>query len=205
MLGQTAPPAAPTESKLVYADFENCTDDHLQSNRGGYVGTAAWQELDRLKASVDPIFVPADGVNFSNRMAFNFKIDGPQKYAGASLNINGYPEVAKGKPQPEDLSGYKELIFDAEVVGPKQLKVQLMSQNTSISVWAGNEPFVYVDIEPGFRTYHVQMKKFDTPRGAPIGTAVAKDVLKNVTGIQFVIDKQGSAGHVIIDNVIFQK
>jgi len=201
--GQAKQNPAPTADRLVYADFENCTADHLQSSRGGYVFVAGWQKEEKYKPTFDPIFVDAGG-GFSNRMAFNFKLFGPQEWTGVGITINGLPEV-DGKTQPEDLSGYKELVFDVELAGPPQLKIQLLSQKTDLSVAPGNEPFVVLDVKPGFQTYRIPLKKFDTPRGSPVWSADVKKVIKAVTGLQFAVEKQGSAGHVLIDNVEFRK
>jgi hypothetical protein len=51
----------------------------------------------------------------------------------------------------------------------------------------------------------VQLKKFDTPPGAPLWSSDAKKVMKAVTGLQFVVEKQRTSGHLMIDNVEFRK
>ncbi len=137
-------------------------------------------------------------------MAFNYKLQGPQKYTGAALMIDGLPEK-DGKPQPEDLSGYKELSFEMEAAGPRRVRVQLLSQKTNLTIVPGFEPSFTLEVKPGFQTYHVPMKKVETPAGTPPNSAGAKAILKQVTGLQFVTDEQGSSGHIIIDNVVFQK
>ncbi len=47
-------PSAPLPDKLVYADFENSTADHVTSSRGGITQTVGWQEKDALAPTVEP-------------------------------------------------------------------------------------------------------------------------------------------------------
>jgi hypothetical protein len=192
-----------TPDKLVYADFENSDAEHVTSSRGGIAQPVGWQADDSKAPTLEPVFLDPDG-SFSKRMAFNYKLAAGQKYTGAALMINGLPDK-DGKPQPEDLSGYKEMAFDMEAGGPRRIKVQFLSQKTNLTVVPGFEPSYVVDVKPGFETYRISMKKVDTPKDTPPNSASAKAILKQVTGIQIVTDEQGSSGHIIIDNVIFQK
>jgi hypothetical protein len=196
-------PASPMPDKLVYADFENSTADRVTSSRGGTTTPVGWQANTAMPATFEPVFLEADGAS-SKRMAFNYKLQAPQQYTGAALQIDGLPQVS-GKSQPEDLSGYKELSFDMEADGPHYVRVQLLSLNTSLTVVPGNEAFVQVDVKPGFQNYRIPMKKFATPNNAPPNSAGVKAILKQVTGLQFATNEAGSSGHIIIDNVVFQK
>jgi hypothetical protein len=196
-------PASPLPDKLVFADFENSTADHVTSSRGGTVTAVGWQANAAMPATSEPVFLPADGA-FSNRMAFNYKLQAPQQYTGAALQIDGLPQ-ANGNSQPEDLSGYKEMSFDMEADGPHFVRVQLLSLKTNLTVVPGNEAFVQIDVKPGFQNYRIPMKKFAIPNSAPPNSAGVKAILKQVTGMQFATNEAGSSGHIIIDNVIFQK
>ena len=195
--------APPTPDKLVYADFENSTAEHVSSSRGGIAQPVGWQADDSKAPTVEPVFLEPVG-SFSKRVAFNYKLVAGQKYTGVALIINGLPE-RDGKPQPEDLSGYKEMTFDMEAAGPQRIKVQFLSQKTNLTVAPGFEPSYVVEVKPGFETYRISIKKVDTPKDTPPNSASAKSVLQQVSGIQIVTDEQGSSGHIIIDNIVFQK
>jgi hypothetical protein len=201
LIGQQA--AAPMPDKLVYADFENCTAEQVTSSRGGIAQPIGWQADDSKPPTVEPIFLEADGAN-TKRMAFNYKLVAGQKYTGVALMINGLPEK-DGKPQPEDLSGYKEMTIEMEASGPRRIRVQFLSQQTGLTVAPGFEPVYVLDVKPGFVKYEIPMKKVVTPKDTPANSAIAMAVLKQVTGIQIATDEQGSSGHIIIDNVVFEK
>lgn len=196
-------PSSAMPDKLVYADFENSTAEHVISSRGGIARPVGWQADDSKAPTVEPVFLEPDG-SFSKRVAFNYKLVAGQKYTGAALMVNGLPDQ-DGKPQPEDLSGYKEMSFEMEAAGPRRIKVQFLSQKTNLTVVPGFEPSYVVEVKPGFDTYRIPVKKVDTPKDTPPNSASAKSVLKQVTGIQIVTDEQGSSGHFIIDNIVFQK
>ncbi len=201
LIGQQA--AAPMPDKLVYADFENSTADQVTSSRGGIAQPVGWQADDSKPPTVEPVFLEADGAN-TKRMAFNYKLVAGQKYTGAALMINGLPGK-DGKPQPEDLSEYKVMTIEMEAAGPRRVRIQFLSQKTGLTVAPGFEPVYVLDVKPGFVKYEIPMKKVDNPKDTPANSASAKAVLKQVTGIQIVTDEQGSSGHIIVDNVVFQK
>ena len=202
LVGQQ-PAAAPMPDKLVYADFENSTAEHVTSSRGGITQPVGWQADDSKPPTVEPVFLEADSAN-TKRMAFNYKLIAGQKYTGVALMINGLPEK-DGKPQPEDLSEYKVMTVEMEAAGPRRVRIEFLSQKTGLTVAPGFEPVYVLDVKPGFVKYEIPMKKVDTPKDTPANSAGAKAVLKQVTGIQIATDEQGSSGHFIVDNVVFQK
>jgi hypothetical protein len=192
-------------SNLNYADFEkDCSQDECKSTRGGNITYTVWQEQAEKAGTSSPVFVAADA-NGTNRLAFNYKLIVDQKFAGAGMTINGQPAGPGGKLPSDDLSGYKELSFDMEASGPRRVRVQFLSENTGLTVTPGFEAFCVVQVTPGMQNYRCPLKKVEVAQDAPASNASAKQILKQVTSLQFVVTELGSSGHVLLDNITFLK
>jgi hypothetical protein len=212
-----APPRRQTAAQdngesLVYADFENVQDKKPLSNRGGTVQLTSYQEstpskFKGLEGSQPPapevVRLKQDDPNHS--IAFDYELYSPNQYAGVGVEVQGQP-YKDGKPQPDDVSGYKYLSMQIYATGVQGLRVELISRGQGISLSSGF-PQATFKIKPGFNTYKLPLASMSQPQWAQ-PRVNTKDVLKKLTAISLTAYCEQCTpvhGTVVVDNVVFQK
>ena len=201
--------------KLVYADFEKVENGRPVSARGGRVDLWGYEEDHVHKSTykgaegVDPpapqiVRIKPDDPNHA--MKFDYSLQVPNPYAGVAVEIHGLPD-ADGKPQSEDVSGYKFLSLDVYATGIRIMKVE-MRNNTSGKDTRGAYPEKPFEVKPGLNTYRLNLSGFTQPAWDNIRVD-PKDVFKKLTSIAIYAFceqcDQPKQGMVIVDNVVFEK
>jgi hypothetical protein len=204
--------AAGADDRLLYADFETPMDQRPTSARGGWLGTIVYQENAQNPAQfagapgIDPPS-PAlkataqDGSNHA--VAFEYEFKAPNQWAGVGVEIHGRPDV-DGKPQADDVSGYKHLRMQLYTPEVTNMRVEFMSRGY------GNDQQVYPQFtfrtKPGFHTYEVHLS--DAIQPPWVETKInPKEVFRTLTSVTVVAycdDCRATKGLVVVDNVAFE-
>jgi hypothetical protein len=209
-LNSAAQDVQPAGDSFVYADFENVQNNKPFSNRGGNIqlisyeastpvrfkgaGTSNVPEVVRLKQD-DP----------NRAIAFDYELFPPNQYAGVGVQVEGQP-YKDGKPVPEDLSAYKNLLMQVYATGVTSLRLEIISRGQGVNLSSGF-PQTNFKVKPGFNTYKVALSNLVQPSWVEtrVGT---KDVLKKLTALSLTAYCENCTlvkGTVVVDNIVFQK
>jgi hypothetical protein len=202
--------------KLVYADFEKVEGGRAVSTRGGAVQLWAYEE-NKVRVST---FKGAEGVNPAapeivrikaddpNHLGkFEYSLLAPNQYAGVAMEIHGLPD-ADGKPQTDDVSGYKFLSLQVYATGIRILRLETRA-NESGKDTRTVFPQMTFEAKAGLNTYRVPMSGFTQPSWVKDLRVDPKDVFKKLTSIVLIAfcDQcdQPRQGMIIVDNIVFEK
>ena len=213
IVGSASLHAGSAADKLVYADFEKVENGRPVSARGGRIdlwtyeenkvrqstfkgaGDLATPELARVKPD-DPNHVAK----------FEYSLLAPNQWAGVALEIHGLPD-ADGKPQPEDVSGYKYLSLQVYATGIRILKLETRTDASGKDTRSVYPQYTF-EAKPGLNTYRVPLTGFTQPSWADIRVD-PKDVYKKLTSIALVafcdVCNYPQQGVIVVDNVVFEK
>jgi hypothetical protein len=201
--------------KLVYADFEKVENGRAVSARGGLIQLYAWEEDHTHKST----FKGAEGLNPpgpelvhikagdpNHAAKFEYSLLAPNQWAGVAMEIQGVPD-ADGKPQTDDVSGYKYLSAEVYATGIRILKFEARS-NESGKDTRSVFPFMTFEVKPGLNTYRVPLSGFTQPSWADIRVD-PKDVFRKLTSIALVAFcdqcEHPMQGIIVVDNLAFEK
>jgi hypothetical protein len=203
------------EKQLVYADFENTENNRAVSTRGGMISLWSYEQ-DKVHVStfkgapgVDPpapelVHIKQGDPNHAAK--FDYALQAPNDYAGVAMEIHGLPDAA-GKPQTDDVSGFKYLSLQLYATGIRILRIETRT-NESGKDTRSVYPQYTLEVKPGLNTYRVPMSGFTQPAWADIRVD-PKDVFRKLTSIAVTAfcDQclQSMQGLVIVDNVVFEK
>jgi hypothetical protein len=209
-------------NKLLYADFEEIKDGRPVSSRGGLVQLLAYQQSDPNKSTfkgLDGADPPAPELvrikkDDPNRLAkFDYGLSAPNTEAGVSLEVFGNPEK-DGKLVPDDISGYKDVSFQAFAKGVPKLRVELVSHGQDIEFRAipphfqEGYPQVTFKVREGLSTYKIALKAFSQP-GWVDNRVDIKKILSEVTSVRLTAFCEDCTvnwqGTVAVDNITFEK
>lgn len=203
------------DDKLVYADFEKTENNRPVSSRGGMIQLYAYEEDHVHKSTfkgqdgLDPpapelVHIKAGDPNHA--MKFEYGLLAPNPWAGVAVEIHGRAD-ADGKPQTDDVSGYKFLSLQVYATGIRILRLETRS-NESGKDTRSVFPLYTFEVKEGMNTYRVPLDRFTQPGWADIRVD-PKDVFKKLTSIaltafcdQCDVNRQGM---IIVDNVVFEK
>jgi hypothetical protein len=195
-------------STLVYADFENSTDGHPISSRGGKVNLWGYQEVP-TRASVfkGPNLVRTSKTDENHAAAFEYELVIPNEWAGVTMEVQGQPGPEGALPH-DDVSGYKSLNVQAYVTGSSYMRVEIMSNGERINLHSGH-PMTTFKLKEGFNTYKVPLKSLSQPSWVGDSRIDPKEILKKLTSITLSVYCEQvcrpAKGMVIVDNVAFEK
>jgi hypothetical protein len=204
--------AATAQDKLVYADFETAENGRAVSSRGGEITVTKYAESDMHQTttkgapgganSPELVRVKPDDPNHLGK--FEFAFQAPNAWAGAGLEIKGRKD-ADGKPQPEDVSGYKKMTLQLYATGAETIRIEAISrgQGPDPSTW----PRMSFKVRPGLNTYEVALSSLSYPSWAEIKTD-AKKILQKLTAVgitAYCEPCRPTQGMIIVDNVVFEK
>lgn len=209
---QNAGPPSESDSRLLYADFQDQQNGRPASKRGGMTRLNGYSEnpanppqfhgMDKADPPA-PAFarVTADDV----AAAFDYEFRIPNQWEGVNLEIFGQPEK-DGKLVPDDVSGYKFVTLRLFAKGPRSIRLELITRGQGASLEAGY-PLMNFRVSPGFNTYKLKLEDFNQPEWAT-RLDFKRDVLKKLTSItvgvfcdKCVLEK----GTVVVDNIAFEK
>jgi hypothetical protein len=203
------------DKQLVYADFEKLDNGRPVSARGGAVSMWSYEEDKVHKATykgapnVDPpvpelVHIKQGDPNHAAK--FDYVLPAPNQYAGVAVEIQGRPD-ADGKPQTDDVSGYKYLSMQVYATGIRILRVETRTNESGKDTRSVYPQYPF-EVKPGFNTYRLPLDKFTQPSYADIRVD-PKDVLRKLTSIAISAFcdqcEQTQQGIVIVDNVAFEK
>jgi len=202
--------------KLVYADFEKVENGRPVSARGGAIDIWAYEE-DKVHKSTfkgaeglnppgpELVRIKADDPNHAAK--FEYSLQAPNPYAGVAMEIHGLPD-ANGKPQTDDVSGYKYLSMQIYATGIRILQIETRT-NESGKDTGSVYPTYTMEVKQGLNTYRVPMSGFAQPSWLRDTRVDPKDVFKKLTSIAVTAFCQqcetNMQGMVIVDNVTFEK
>ena len=201
-----------SESKLIYADFQNSDNGRPVSKRGGqtrlnrYAQNNANPPQFRGMDNTDPPAPALARVTDEDRAAaFDYEMRIPNEWEGVNLEVFGQPEK-DGKLVADDVSGYKFITFRLFAKGPRQIRLELVSRGHGANL-EGGYPMANISVREGFNTYKLKLDSFTQPEWA-MQLDLKRDVLKKLTSIQIgvvcdkcIIEK----GTVVVDNIAFEK
>lgn len=203
------------DKQLVYADFEQVDNGRPVSARGGLVLLWAYEEDHVHKSTfkgaegLDPpgpelVHIKAGDPNHAAK--FDYSLQAPNQYAAVAMEIHGRPD-ADGKPQTDDVSGYKYLSLQIYATGIRILSVETRT-NESGKDTRSVYPRYTMEVKQGLNTYRVPLTGFTQPAWADIRVD-PKDVFKKLTSLALTAFcdqcEQSQQGMVIVDNVVFEK
>jgi hypothetical protein len=205
------PPSQPKE-KLVYADFETVDNGRAVSARGGYVQVTGYQESDLKKTTVkgagdtnSPELVRIKPDDPNHLAKFEFAIQAPNQWAGASLEIKGQKD-ADGKTPPDDVSGYKKITFQLYGKGVETVRLEAISRGQGQDLQMG-WPQMTFKVKPGLNTYEVALKSLAQPGWVDIKVD-PKKILQKLTALTITAycdQCRPMEGMMIVDNVAFER
>jgi hypothetical protein len=211
-----SPPATPSTTSLVYADFERMEDGRPVSTRGGLILMYSYEESHTHKptfSSIEGSNPPAPEIvrikkdDPNHAMKFDYALRAPNQWTGVTVEIHGLPQ-ADGQFVPEDVSGFKTLSLQVYATGIEILRLETISGETGKDMTL-TYPQKTFKVRPGFNTYKVPLSSFSQPEWVRDRRIDAKDILKKLTSInitafcdQCVLNQQGT---VVVDNIIFEK
>ena len=206
---------AVADDKLIYADFEKVDNGRPVSSRGGMIQLYAYEEDHVHKSTfkgaegLDPpapelVHIKAGDPNHAAK--FEYSLQAPNQWSGVAMEIHGRPD-ADGKPQADDVSGYKFLSLQIYATGIRILRLETRTSESgkdTRSVY----PLYTLEVKEGFNTYRVPLSGFTQPSWADIRVD-PKDVLRKLTSISLTAFcdqcEQSKQGMIIVDNVVFEK
>ena len=203
------------DDKLVYADFEKVENGRPVSSRGGLIQLFAWEQDHTRKSTfkgaegLDPpgpelVHIKPGDPNHAAK--FEFSLLAPNEWSGVALEIHGLPD-ADGKPQTDDVSGYKYLSLQVYATGIRILRLETRT-NESGKDTRSVYPLMTFEVKPGFNTYRVPLSGFTQPQWADVRVD-PKDVFKRLTSIALTAFcdqcEQSKQGIIVVDNVVFEK
>jgi hypothetical protein len=214
IVGSAALRAGADDKPLVYADFEKVENGRPVSARGGAIDLWSYEEDKVHKstfkgAEVNPpapelVRLKADDPNHAAK--FDYALQAPNRWAGVAMEIHGLPD-ADGKPQSEDVSGYKFLSLQVYATGIRILKLETRSNESGKETLAVH-PMMTFAVKPGLNTYRVPLSGFTQPAGTDLRVD-PKNVLKKLTSIALIAFcdqcEQIQQGMIVVDNVVFEK
>jgi hypothetical protein len=202
--------------KLVYADFEKIENGRPVSARGGSIDLWSYEE-DKVHKSTfkgaeglsppapELVRIKADDPNHA--MKFDYSLQAPNQWSGVAVEIHGLPD-ADGKPQTDDVSGYKFLSLQVYATGIRILRLETRTSESGKDTTSVYPQFT-IEVKPSLNTYRVPLSGFVQPSWVKDVRIDPKDVLKKLTSIaliafcdECVANKQGM---IIVDNVAFEK
>jgi hypothetical protein len=194
---------------LVYADFENASEDGKPvSSRGGAVNVWSYQEQPTRPAVFKgPNRVRTSKMDENHAAQFEYAFVIPNEWAGVTMEIQGQPGPAGNLPQ-DDVSGFKHMNLQAYVTGTSYMRVEVMSNGQQINLHSGY-PMTTFKLKDGFNTYKVPLKAFAQPSWVQDSRIDPKVVLKALTSITLSVYCEQvcrpDKGMVIVDNIAFEK
>jgi hypothetical protein len=203
------------DDKLVYADFEKVDNGRPVSSRGGLIQLFAFEQDHTRKSTfkgaegLDPpgpelVHIKPGDPNHAAK--FEFSLLAPNEWSGVALEIHGLPD-ADGKPQTDDVSGYKYLSLQVYATGIRILRLETRT-NESGKDTRSVYPLMTFEVKPGFNTYRVPLAGFTQPQWADVRVD-PKDVFRRLTSIALTAFcdqcEQSKQGMIVIDNVTFEK
>ena len=207
------PPPKAAGGELVYADFEKAENGQALSARGGPISLFGYQESDVHKTtfkgaptnvgSPELVHVKAGDLNHLGKFEFGFMA--PNNWAGATMEIRGQAD-ADGKPQADDVTGYKKITFQLYATGAEMVRVEAISKGFGYDMNAG-WPKMEFKVRQGLNTYEVALKSLNQPGWAEPKVDPRK-ILGKLTGLNitaFCEPCRPVQGIVIVDNVTFEK
>ena len=215
VVGMAALHAAADDKQLVYADFEKVENGRPVSSRGGPISLWSYEEDKVHKATykgaadVDPpvpelVHVKPGDPNHAAK--FDYVLPAPNQYAGVAMEILGRPD-ADGRPQTDDVSGYKYLSMQVYATGIRIMRVETRTNESGKDTRSVYPQYPF-QVKPGFNTYRLPLDKFTQPSYADIRVD-PKDVLRKLTSVAVSAFcdqcEQSQQGMVIVDNITFEK
>jgi hypothetical protein len=204
--------AQPDDDKFVYADFEKMENGRAVSNNGGLIQIFTSQESTpvQFKALANaspgaPELVVPKGDAKNHVAIFEYTLTTPNQWANVTLEVQGHPGK-DGKTVADDVSGYKNLSFQAYATGTDDLRVEFISHGQGINLNAGF-PQMEFRIKPGLNTYLIPFKSLLQPSWVQ-EKVDTKDVLKKLTAVSISVYCNRCTpqhGTVAVDNLVFQK
>jgi len=206
---------AADDKQLVYADFEKVENGRPVSSRGGSILLYAYEEDHVHKSTfkgaegLDPpapelVRIKAGDPNHAAK--FEYSLLAPNQWAGVAMEIHGRPD-ADGRPQTDDVSGYKFLSLQIYATGIRILRLETRT-NESGKDTRSVYPLYTLEIKEGFNTYRVPLSGFTQPSWADVRVD-PKDVFRRLTSISLTAFcdqcEQNKQGMIIVDNVVFEK
>src|SRR5262249_6078467 len=206
---------ADAPDKLVYADFEKVENGRPVSARGGFITLYAYEENHVRKSTykgaegVQPpspelVRIKADDPNHAAK--FEYSLLAPNQWSGVAMEIHGLPD-ADGKPQVDDVSGYKYLSLQLYATGIRIVRLETRTKESGKDTRSVYTLYT-LEVKPGLNTYRVPLSGFTQPSWADVRVD-PKDVFKKLTSISLTAfcDQcdQPKQGMVIVDNVVFEK
>jgi hypothetical protein len=203
----------PSAERLIYADFEAVDNGRALSSRGGAITATRYQESDlhqtKIKGapnapdSPELVRIKPDDPNHLGKIEFAFAA--PNQWAGASIEIKGQAD-ANGKPQADDVTGYKKITLQLYATGVTTIRVQAISKGQGTDLQQGYPEKVF-KVRPGLNTYEVPLKTLLQPGWVEIKVD-PKKILQNLTQLNisaFCEQCTPTDGMLIVDNVTFEK
>jgi hypothetical protein len=204
------PPA--TSDKLVYADFETVDGGRPVSARGGWVQVNGYQESDLKKTTVKgagdtnaPELVRIKPDDPNHLAKFDFAIQAPNQWAGATLEIKGQKDV-DGKTPPDDVSGFKKITFQLYAKGVETVRLEAVSRGQGQDLQLG-WPQMTFKVRPGLNTYEVALKSLVQPGWVEVKVD-PKKILQKLTALSITAycdQCRPMEGMMLVDNVTFEK
>jgi hypothetical protein len=205
------PPAAKPADKFVYADFEAVDAGKALSARGGPITVTSYQESDMHRTTTkgapggnSPELVRIKPEDPNHLGKFEFAFMAPNQWAGAGIEIKGRAD-ADGKPQTDDVSGYKKITLQLYAKGADMIRIEAISRGL------GNDlqtyPQMSFKVRPGLNTYEVALNALAQPRWVEIKED-SKKVLQKLTALNvtaYCEPCRPAEGMVLVDNVVFEK
>jgi len=206
---------AVADDKLVYADFEKVENGRNVSSRGGMIQLYAYEEDHVHKSTfkgaegIDPpapelVHIKAGDPNHAAK--FEYSLQAPNQWSGVALEIHGRPD-ADGKPQTDDVSGYKYLSLQIYATGIRIMRLEMRTNESgkdTLSVY----PLYTFEVKPGLNTYRAPLTGFTQPSWADVRVD-PKEVFRKLTSIALTAFcdqcEQSMQGMIIVENVEFVK
>jgi len=209
---QTSKLTESSDSKLIYADFQNNDNGRPVSKRGGQTrlnryaqNNANLPQFRGMENSDPPAPALARVTDEDRAAAFDYEMRIPNEWEGISLEVFGQP-AKDGKLVADDVSAYKYITFRLFAKGPRMIRVELISRDHGANL-EGGYPMANIRVQEGFNTYKLKLDSFNQPDWA-MQLDLKRDVLMKLTSIQIgvtcdkcIIEK----GTVVVDNIAFEK
>ena len=201
-----------SDSRLLYADFQNQQSGRPASNRGGMTRLNGYSEnpanppqfrgMDKANPPA-PAFARVTAEDVAAAFDYEFRI--PNEWEGVSLEVFGQPEK-DGKLVADDVSEYKYITFRLFAKGPRMIRLELITRGHGANL-DGGYPMANIRVQAGFNTYKLKLDSFNQPEWAT-RLDLKRDVLKKLTSVQIGVTCDKCAienGTVVVDNIAFEK
>lgn len=212
VLAQDNSKAAESDSKLVYADFQNSQNGRPVSKRGGMTRLNRYSqnpanppEFRGLEKADPPAPALARVTGEDVAAAFDYELRIPNEWEGVNLEVFGQPEK-NGKLVADDVSAYKFISLRVFAKGPQHIRLELITRGHGANLESGY-PTANFRVSPGFNTYKLKLDTFSQPQWA-MQLDLKQEVLKSLTSITVGVfcDKCTlEKGTVVVDNIAFEK